>query len=172
MRRDGFTLIEVILALTLGALVVLIAHSVFAGVTDGTRRVSEARDHLDRAMNARRYLTESFGSLDVGADRGGFAGRPDRVEFSSWERTPEGWLTPTRVTIALAGDTLVATSLRRVALASHVRQVAFDYLLEPGAAERWMREWISPISAPVAVRMRTMRRGGADTLLFVVGRRG
>ena len=56
----------------------------------------------------------------------------------------------------------------------------FDYLLEPGAESRWVREWVSPVSAPVAVRMRIAKAGCGkrdagcvvDTLLFLIKERG
>ena len=50
--------------------------------------------------------------------------------------------------------------------------------LEPGERSRWVQEWRSPSTAPLAVRMR-IRRGAAsdgvartDTLLLLVGERG
>ena len=61
-----------------------------------------------------------------------------------------------------------------------VADLALDYLLEPGAESRWVREWVSPVSAPVAVRIRMTRtrngkrdRGNVvDTLLFLIKERG
>jgi len=64
-----------------------------------------------------------------------------------------------------------------IALEDSVSGVEFDYLLEPGVNAAWVREWISPVSAPVAIRMRvtsarSMEHGAVDTLLFVIGPRG
>ena len=48
----------------------------------------------------------------------------------------------------------------------------------PGEQARFVREWISPVSAPIAVRLRIARRREAgyseqvDTLLVLVGPRG
>jgi hypothetical protein len=52
--------------------------------------------------------------------------------------------------------------------------VAFDYLASYGSASAWVQEWHSPVSAPVAVRLRLRRDSAAavDTLLFIVGPRG
>jgi len=161
----GFTLIEVMIALMLSGLVVLLAHQIFTGVVTGTERLGEARTSLDRDANARRSLTEMFGSLDVGTEgAGGFAGRPERVEFTTWQRVASGWLERRRVTLAAQGG--------RFGAWSDVTGVEFDYLLEPGANAAWVREWISPVSAPVAVRVRVQRAATVDTLLFVVGSRG
>jgi prepilin-type N-terminal cleavage/methylation domain-containing protein len=169
----GFTLIEVLVALTLSALVVLIAHQVFTGVVDGSTRLQAARTRLDREANAHRTLTEMFGSLDVGSEgAGGFAGRPEHVEFATWQRVPGGWVERRRVVLGLENGVLVARSDQSVALQDSISGIEFDYLLEPGANAAWVREWISPVSAPVAVRMRIARRAAVDTLLFIVGSRG
>lgn len=172
MRRSGFTLIEVTVALTLGAAVVLLAHRLSSGVLDGTRRLQEARATLDREINARRWLAEAFGALDVGGEAGGFTGRPHRVQFATWQRTVDGWLAPQRMVIALAGDTLLLRGDTHVPLVRSVTAVDFDYLLEPGANAVWVREWVSPVSSPLAVRLRITRTAGVDSLLFLIGARG
>lgn len=170
--RSGFTLLELIVALTLAALVVMLAHRLTTAVLDGAHRLDETRTSLDRSSNARRTLTELLGSLDVASEAGGFAGRPDRVEFGSWVRTPQGWLEPKRLALGLSHDTLVIQGGRRIALRAPVQRVAFDYLLEPGSNSVWVREWVSPVSAPVAVRIRLLSGSHVDTLLFLVGPRG
>lgn len=165
MRPRGFTLIEVMIALAISALVVLLAHRVFAGVVDGAERLGAARTALDREANGRRALAEMLGSLDVGTEgAGGFTGRPTQAEFDSWQRVPDGWLERRRVVLRVEGG--------RFAGWSDVSGVEFDYLLEPGANAAWVREWISPVSAPVAVRVRIQHAAAIDTLFFIVGSRG
>ena len=189
MRRDrvcrqaGFTLLEVLVALTLGSLVVLLAHRLLVGVTDGAARLGAAREALDRDANARRWLVEALGSLDVAQEHGGpFAGRSDRLEFSTWLRVAHGWLEPRRVTLGRQAERFVATlgpEGNVLVLFDAVADARFDYLLEPGADARWVREWLSPVSAPLAVRLRVTYRGSGtgdegrvDTLLLMVGPRG
>lgn len=184
-RKGGFTLIELMVALAVGAVVVLLAHRLFVGVADGAMRMEAARAALDRDVNARRWLVDAFGSLDVG-NGAGFAGKPNRVRFATGLQTSEGWLTRHHVDLAVRHNRLVAwlASGDSVVLADSVRQVQIDYLLEPGEdagapgampGERasFVREWISPVSAPLAVRLRLMRLAGAvDTLLLIIGPRG
>jgi prepilin-type N-terminal cleavage/methylation domain-containing protein len=181
VRRNGFTLVEVLVALTLSAVVVLLAHRVFAAVLDGTRQVRAAREHLDREANARRWLVDAFGSLAVGPVGGSFEGEPGRVTFGAWLPTETGGFTPERVDLSGRGARLVARlgASDSLVLADSVPSVAFDYLLEPGASERWVGEWVSPVSAPVAVRVRIARRqvdatapATVDTLLLLIGPRG
>jgi hypothetical protein len=164
-------------ALTLSALVVLLGHRVFSGVVDGITRLASARVALDHEANARRFLQEAFGSLDVGPDgASGFMGRPDGVEFTTWQRTARRWVERQRVHLGVTGGAFVALrDGRLVTLADTVDRADFDYLLEPGANAVWVREWVSPVSAPLAVRIRIARSGdtaGTDTLVILIGPRG
>ncbi len=179
----GFTLIELLVALTIGALVVLIAHQLFAAVAERGRTLIVARTALDRAANARRWLAAAFLSLDVGTDgAGGFDGRVDHATFSTWLLTADGWFERRQVTLGAEQGHLQAgvTPGTAIALMDSVTDLQFDYLLEPGAGSRWVREWVSPVSAPVAVRIRIakagcgMRDAGCvvDTLLFLIKERG
>ncbi len=174
--QRGFTLIEILVALTIGAIAVLLAPQIFAAVV-------HARLVLDRELNARRWLEATFLSLDVGVDSaGGFEGRPNRVRFASWLRTPDGWFERRAVVLQQEPDRLIAsvTPGGAIALLDNVTDLQLDYLLEPGADVRWVREWVSPVSAPVVVRLRVTRvrekreaeRAVVDTLLFLIRDRG
>ncbi len=95
---------------------------------------------------------------------------------------PDGWFERRQVTLGAEQGRLraIVTPGTPIALFDSLTDVQFDYLLEPGAESRWVREWVSPVSAPVAVRMRVTRAGcgrqGAgcvmDTLLFLIKERG
>jgi len=191
LGQRGFTLVEILVALTIGAIVVLFAHELFGAVADRGRTLTVARAALDRSANARRWLDATFLSLDVGAEgAAGFDGRPDHAAFVSWLLTPDGWFERHTVSLARNNDRLVASVWpgQPIALMDSVVEVAFDYLLEPGAESRWVREWVSPVSAPVAVRMRIEKAGCpkglpvgrgmrdaqcvVDTLLFLIKERG
>jgi prepilin-type N-terminal cleavage/methylation domain-containing protein len=181
--KRGFTLIEVLVALTIGAVVVLLAHQLFGAVAERGRMLTTARAALDRSANARRWLDATFLSLDVGTEgASGFEGRPDHAAFTAWLLTPDGWFERRQVTLGAEQGRLWATVTpgNPIALVDSVTDVQFDYLLEPGAESRWVREWVSPLSAPVAVRIRIgkpgcgMRDAGCvvDTLLFLIKERG
>jgi len=187
MSRDrGFTLIEVMVALTLGALVLLLAHRLFTGVADGAVRLTEARQTLDREANARRWLAAAFGSLEIDSASGGFAGDLSHVEFGSWQLTQYGWFSRRRITLTRNGNRLVALEPPdSIVLSDSVSDLQLDYLLEvgdvgrgdsapvsPGERARFVRQWISPVSAPIAVRLRVTHAGVVDTVLVIVGSRG
>src|SRR2546425_360660 len=80
----GVSLIEVMVALTIGALVVLLAERLFAAVGDASRQLRAARTALDREANARRWLAATFLSLEAGPEAGSFEGHADHVVFASW----------------------------------------------------------------------------------------
>src|SRR5690242_12765359 len=171
VNRSGFTLLELLVALTVSGIVVLLAHAVFTAVTDAGRAVRETRLALDRESNARRWMEAALLSLDVGSDSaaGPFEGRPDRMAFSAWLETSGGWFERRRIELRRDGTNFDADSMM---LADSVTDVAFDYLLEPGEDTKWMREWISPVSAPLAVRIRITRLAATDTLLLLIKERG
>lgn len=78
--------------------------------------------------------------------------------------------------LVVDGAWVADTGGGRLWLADSVRAVGYDYLLTPGAESRWVGTWISPTSAPLAVRLRIQRAGCraacTDTLLFLIGPRG
>jgi hypothetical protein len=184
----------VLVTLTIVSLVVVTAHRMLSATVDATRTLAHARGELDRTMNARRTLAEAFLNLEIGQDSAaGFDGRPDRVAFTTWRIAPHGWLEREAVELALDGDRLQLSGRQRTEiLGTGIRSLAIDYLLEPGAATPWVRQWTSAVSAPVAVRLRLelerapdashdSLHGGrsdtstsvtTDTLLFLIKARG
>jgi len=175
----GFTLVEVLVALVVTAMVALLAHRVFAATVDGARELRNERVELDRQMNAQRLLASAFLSLDVGEQAGSFEGHPEQVDFATWRLTADGWSERTRVRLGVEDGRLlyVDGSAPAVALADSVAAIGLDYLLEPGAVTHWVGEWVSPVSAPLAVRVRISRRLRSgrlvgDTALFLIKARG
>jgi prepilin-type N-terminal cleavage/methylation domain-containing protein len=172
-HRRGFTLIEVMVAVAITTLVVLAAHRIFTGVADSARAVATSRESLDRQANARRWLKATFLSLEPP-----FEGHTDRVSFTSWQLAAGGWFEPRPTELSRDGSRFIGKSgSLSLALADGASDVAFDYLLDPGANSKWVREWISPVSAPLAVRLRITGcgkrdAGCVDTLLFLIKERG
>jgi|SRR5690242_7138053 len=181
--RGGFTLVEVLVALTIGSMVVLTAHQLFAAVAREEQILTHARAALDRSSNAQHWLTAAFLSLDVGTQgASGFEGRADHVAFAAWLLTPDGWFERRNVSLGRSSGRLLATAApyQPLALMDSVQGLAFDYLLEPGLDARWVREWVSPVSVPLAIRVRVAKACNGqpvgchvvDTLLFLIKERG
>jgi prepilin-type N-terminal cleavage/methylation domain-containing protein len=169
----GFTLVEVLIALVIGGMVVLMSHQLFASVIDGTRVLDSTRARLEEEELSGRWLRAAFHALEAGDKAGGFEGRPDNVRFTTWVLQPGGWMERRTIRLALRDSALVATSDEATAiLRRNTGGMELDYLLEPGADSRWVREWVSPVSVPLAVRIRLQVNGKMDTLLCLVGGRG
>lgn len=178
VARRGFTLIEVITALALTGTVAFLAYRIVGVAVDGVSQLARAQSALDRTENGRRWLRSALLSLEAGGNNAGFDGYPNRLAFSAWLQRPEGWFTRERISIQREGDALIADIAGgpRVAIADSVSELRIDYLLEPGADTKWVQQWLSPLSAPLAVRLRIGRsRNGiseVDTLLLVIKERG
>ena len=188
MHRDrarGFTLVEVLVALALGALVVLVAHRGLTAVLDGRDLVLRGRHALDCEVNAQRLLASLFSNLHLDAtDRtGGFRGvtvnRRPSLSFSSWVEAVDGGWEVRRVRLGVSdGLLLVETEAASrvpdtIVAARGLEGVTVEYLLdiEPGAA--WLPEWISITTMPVAIRLSLRWRDGTErTTRYLVGERG
>jgi prepilin-type N-terminal cleavage/methylation domain-containing protein len=176
VNARGFTLLEVILAVSLSGLSVLVGALLWRQSLAASVALTNHRAVVDGKAGARRWLQSAIGSIEVGAEGDvPFMGHPDRVSFSTWLPTADGWQERHSVTIAADGgrfavDGFAGTTLL---LADSVARVAFDYLLEPGLNSQWASTWESPVSAPLAIRIRIIQGDlRADTLLFLVGGRG
>jgi prepilin-type N-terminal cleavage/methylation domain-containing protein len=173
--KQGFTLLEILAALAIAGSVAVLAHRVFTSLADGAARLEQTRAVLDREMNARRMLQGLAGSLEIDpSGSSGFVGEATRVSFTSWPIGGNGWPSRRRVTIALRDSALIVDGLDSVAvvLREGIRRATFDYLLQTGAGAPWLRQWSSPVSAPIAIRLRVEEEDAVDTVLLVVGPRG
>lgn len=175
VARAGFTLIEVLVALALTGIVALLAHRLLAATVDGVRALGAERLAQDRRANGRRWLRAAFLSLEPDAP-GGFEGGESRLRWTGWLEQPGGWFEPVRLTLSVRDSALVAelAGEETLVLGDSAGALAIDYLLTPGAESRWVREWHSPLSAPLAVRLRILALDGTrvDTLFFLIGERG
>jgi hypothetical protein len=154
----------------------LLAHSLFSVAVEGSRDLRLARTALDRDSNVRRFLEATFLSIETGT--GPFTGEEHKVRFAAWVPTSDGWFERRDVLLALQDRRFVATGPLdgSVVLAESVTNLDLDYLVEPGAQTRWIGEWVSPVSAPLAVRIRVTReQSGAavtDTTIYLIRARG
>jgi prepilin-type N-terminal cleavage/methylation domain-containing protein len=173
----GFTLVEVLIALVLASTIALLAHRIFATAIEGDDSLRRSRLALDRMQGVHRLLTAIFLSVEVGMEgAGSFEGRPGTMRFSSSLETPGGWFERTPIELSVEQDHLELRMAGQpdVVLTDSVAAVEFDYLLQPGAESRWVREWISPVTAPLAIRVRISRSGrlAGDTTLYLIKGRG
>lgn len=176
-RRDsrGFTLIEVVVALTAGALLLLTLHGLVSAVTDAGATLIAARRGAEVSRQGDRWLRSLIASTSVGQPGdASFEGGPASATFMTMMPSAFGWHEPRPVDIHVDGDSLLlnVNGAEGIVLRHGVRSVGLDYLLEPGANAHWVRQWSSPVSAPLAIRVRIDLGGQVDTALYLIGPRG
>ena len=174
MTRRGFTLVEVMVALLVGAMVVAMAQRAFRMLTDSVSTLELHQEHDSRRAESRRWLADALGSVEVGIESASaFEGQPNELRCTTWLMGDRGWPERTNLEIGLAGSVLqLHTRNGTRDLALDVRSLEFDYLLTAGLESTWVRQWVSPISVPLAIRLRVTWDGGVDTTLVLVGGRG
>ena len=173
MNRRGFSLVEVMVAVTLAGLSLALAAAVFAATNDSVRTVSIRSTEWKREANAVRWLAAAVTGVTV-SNEALFDGSSERMTFHTSEWVRDGWTEPTIFEAWFTSGELVARteSKSRVVLADSLRTGAFDYLTAYGAGSLWLTRWASNLTPPLAIRLRLLRRDlTADTLLFFIGDR-
>lgn len=174
-RRAGFTLVEVMVALVVGAVVVLGARMLLDQLGDSAVRTVAAAARVDREANGEQLLRDLAGRLEVGTDRSGqFSGEPTATHFSSWCDMPSGWQERCAVTLVVAADGGHHALLAEFAdgdiltLLTRSEPIALRYLDDPRAGGRWFTSWGAGITAPLAFAVIS----GRDTIVVRIGARG
>lgn len=180
--RRGFTLIEIVIALLISAVLVLTGRQMLEVLTDESRRVEQAARLATIDANAERVLREIVGRMEIGStvDRG-FGGTPRQVTFTSWCEVPDGWLESCRVSLALdSAETGVTLSLSmrirgaadapltRAIIAKGLEGGALRYLSSASDGGVWFHAWGQGITAPLAIGIILDR----DTTIVPIGERG
>lgn len=170
--RRGFSLLEVLVALTVSGVVLLTIHQLIVAMTNHLDDVRRSSRTLGAEMNARRWLRAAFASIVSPSDSLPFVGVGGSLRFSTRTRRAGGWYENEQIHLDLQGSDLVAqrSVSGRLTLASEVESVAIDYWLDGESGRPWLRVWLSYGSTPRFVRLRLGRsnRSVIDTLIFVV----
>ncbi|MBA3889829.1 MAG: prepilin-type N-terminal cleavage/methylation domain-containing protein [Gemmatimonadaceae bacterium] len=175
-ERNGFTLLEVLVALVLAAILVAALRGLAEGVGETALRISRAAHDRDTAANSERGLRRLVGSAELsGGDHDRFDGEPSRIRFTSWCQVPRGWQERCRVdlTFESAGSdsvALVGTVETGAQLRFHIGAApgTIRYLGSARDGGRWFTAWRTAIAPPSAVAFIF----GTDTLVVRIGDRG
>jgi len=176
--RNGYSLVELIVALSVVGLVLGVGTAAFLGVADRGRTLIGAAERRDLLANFEALVRSTLGNLDMSRPPALEGGATD-VRYRSWCVTTERWLERCHVTLASisdsAGPAIVMTqhvesrngSVRLGPWKTPVPDnVSFIYLADPASGGRWTASWTAP-SLPYAVGLVT----GPDTLILPVGQR-
>lgn len=181
--RDGFTLIEVMLALMIGGMAISGAALLLMGLSDRGRAIDAVAWQVDREANAERLLRTTVRNLELSSDMTpSLEGNATSAHFRSWCDSPIGWPVPCSVHLAVRetahGQTLLL-ELRQVDpgirperdpngptvidLWNRLQYARILYLIDAGQGGRWTDQW-SELVPPPAVGVIV----NSDTLILPV----
>ena len=157
MTRDarGFTLLEVLVALTVAAVVLLSAHWMAGAVADATERVAAEGGDADALANSERLLRRLAATAEPAAGAP-FRGNPRIMRWSTWCDTAAGWQERCTVKLAMVrrgAGTALLLSLpqgRLMVVRGAFQRGEFRYLAAAGGRGSWTGEWAAS-SPPHAV---------------------
>jgi len=173
-RRRGFTLIEVVVALAISALVILSGRTLLENLGDAADRVDRAARDGDADANGERLLRGLVGQIDVGGRGATFSGDEQSAEFTSWCQSPRGWRERCRITLTIDagnGSPTLTTTLPGndgVVLYRARHTLQLRYLVDPSAGGTWFIKWGDGLLAPRAIGV----IADSDTLIIRVGEQG
>lgn len=175
--RSAFTLIEVLVAITIGAIVLLGARDVMGQLADAVHRLRLQATTLERTANSERDLRDVMANVEVGVPGSEpFVGNADSAIFSAWCGMPGGWVE--RCSVALTIESAVVDSgyarwsllarfggRRDLVFTRVARSVRLLYLNSAAYGGQWYTRWTAGIRAPLAIGI-VMDR---DTMFVRVG---
>ena len=172
--RRGFTLLEVIVAIAIAAMVLVAARTLAERLSEAALRLAAVSRGETAAANGERTLRAVIGQIELGADAASqFGGTAAAASFTSWCRVPAGWEERCAVTIRLepaGGSTLVVVEppATRVVVDTVRGRATLLYLSRADAGGTWIRQWGTGLTIPLAIAIATP----SDTTLFQIGARG
>jgi prepilin-type N-terminal cleavage/methylation domain-containing protein len=173
--RAGFTLIEVVVAISITALLLVGARAVFEQLGGHAEAVVKAASAGDRDANGQALVRALLGRAETSPDpERRFDGTADGARFATWCDTPGGWLERCTATLGFltVSDTAVLAvregDAEPVALRRGFRRGAMLYLRSADEGGEWVRNWSSAVSAPLAIGVVI----DGDTTIVRIGERG
>jgi prepilin-type N-terminal cleavage/methylation domain-containing protein len=168
---SGFTVLEVIVALTVGAMVMLGARLMLTAIADGADAIRAEAAELDDEANAERLLRALLRQVETAGEGAEFGGDRRRVRFTSWCTVPGGWPERCRAELTIseaAGESALLGTLSTGEILTLRRDFTDAELRYIGDAARrgtWFEVWGEGIALPVALGILVDR----DTLILRIG---
>lgn len=172
-ERRGFTLIELIAAMTITALVIAGAQLLLGALSESAERTSRMASVEDEHASAARWLRDLIANSSASGDTAFvFAGWSREMRFDSWCDSPYGGEERCRATLRIGGAeqegalTIAVGDGQPMRLRTRGRPAGLTYLERTDANEEWRSEWGSSLHAPAAVGIVV----DDDTLVFGIKR--
>lgn len=175
MRREraGFTLVEVLVALSIGAVVLVSARALLDGLASHTRTTVRAMHDADIEGNGERLARQVAGNLILATDPApSFIGTEKEAMFDAWCPAPRGGLERCQIRLAVAssvkepGVELSLSTGTKVELL-HGANARLRYLSDAAEGGHWEEVWRQPQTPPLAVAL----SAGGRSLVLRIGER-
>lgn len=179
-RRAGFTLIEILVAMTVAAVVLLGADVVYEQLAAGSHAFAIAARAEDTSRNADLLVRQLVREVDVSPRDAGvpartFGGDSLSAHFTSWCTRPGGWKAGCEVLLKVVRDTPAAGAVAAITstgdtarIRTRAPAVALRYLLDARNGGTWLVSWGQGPNVPQAIGI----IAGEDTTVLRVGGRG
>lgn len=170
-HRRGFTLFELMIAVVLGAGILLAGRLLLEQVTSSSHTIIETQAAAEQRLWREETLRELFRNIEIATnDSFTFGGNERTLSFTTWCDSAAGLRGRCQVTLTL--DTVLAMTSTsdsgHVILASDSVPGVFRYLNDVQNGGQWLRGWGQGITIPLAVGVIF----GHDTTVLRIGSRG
>lgn len=172
--QGGFTLVEMLVAISLTGMVALLTTALLAGTLTAADALDRSATEAAGPIQARLWALEACHALETGVPgTRGFDGTVTQARFHARVLGATGRITRASIRFgASAGAIHIETPVFRGALTEGADTAAMDYLIDPAGDGSWVTAWFSPISAPLAIRFRWNRGAEGGSLICPIGARG
>jgi prepilin-type N-terminal cleavage/methylation domain-containing protein len=172
-ERNGFTLVEVLVALAIGAVVLVSARTLIDGIASHARATVRAMHDSDVRSNGERLAQQLAANLILLPDpQPSFTGTEREAAFDAWCPAARGGLERCHVNLALSTnprETGVELSLSTGAKLAFLpgANARIRYLSDAADGGHWDALWRQPQTPPLAVAL----SAGGRSLVLRIGER-
>jgi len=170
--RPGFTLMEIMVALLIGAAIITVGRTLFDTAMNAQRSL-RSRVGTTGAYRVARYEIQRAIRTGRASDSIPFVGSASKVSFAGW--CPDGYGGLSRCAVRISTQPFLSIIELRENGSEHewVADSAdgrLDFVVDAGGLEPTVSAWESTSIMPSAIRWisRPSRTGSSDTLLFAV----
>jgi prepilin-type N-terminal cleavage/methylation domain-containing protein len=173
-RRIGFSLLEVMIALTVGGAAVALAAALLRATADQSAMASEQVRSVNIDAVGERVIRRLVGQMEWSRTGDPLpSGTGNRMQFVSWCDVAAGWQERCFVDLELPpegdGGVIARFSAGGAQRLMSGRPVtAILYRVSSSGGEAWTDRWLDATSLPRAVGLEV----GSDTLIVRLGDRG
>lgn len=152
--KSGFTLLEVVVALVIGAVAITAGATLFAGLDDRADGIARAGRGADREGNGEWLVRGLLVNIDLGdATTAPLTGSGQEVRFRTWCQDPRGWLDRCAAHLEFRagrdGSSLWLSLTSRenlvIDLRDGVRHGTIKYLKEVQGQGVWVTAWTTMV---------------------------